>query len=70
MPVYLVTLVFGVMSVWVCRHAPEETVGVMAASIAAILLICGIVMAPWPVQLTGLVVLVVDRFNHGYEEIL
>lgn len=70
MPVYLVTLVFAVVCVWVFRHAPEETVGVMAASIAAILLVCGIVLAPWPVQLAGFVILLVDRFNHGYEKTL
>ena len=70
MPVYLVTLVFGFVSVWVLRHAPEETVAVMAASIAAILLLCGIILAPWPVQLAGFVILLVDRLNHRYEEIL
>ena len=70
MPVYLVTLVFGFGCVWVFRHAPEETVAVMAASVAAILLLCGIILAPWQIQLAGFVILLIDRLNHGYEEIL
>jgi hypothetical protein len=70
MPVYLVTLVFGFVFVWLLRHAAEETVVVMTASIAAILLICGIILAPWPIQLAGFVILLVDRLNQGCEEIL
>jgi hypothetical protein len=68
MPLYLVTLVFGFVFVWLLRHAAEETVVVMTASIAALLLICGIILAPWPIQLAGFVILLVDRLNQRFEE--
>lgn len=68
MPLYLVSLVFGFVFVWLLRHAAEETVAVMTASIAAILLICGIILAPWPIQLAGFLILLADRLNQRFEE--
>ncbi len=70
MPLYLVTLVFGFLFVWLIRHTHEETVVVMAASLAAILMICGIILAPLPIQLAGFVILLVDRLNQRFEETL
>lgn len=68
MPPYLVTLVSGFLFVWLIRHTHEETVVVMAASLAAILLICGIILAPWPIQLAGFLILLADRLNQRFEE--
>lgn len=67
MPLYLVPLVSGFLFVWLVGHAHKETVVVMAASLAAILLICGMILAPWQIQLTGFVILLVDRLNQRCE---
>ncbi|WP_199248802.1 hypothetical protein [[Phormidium] sp. ETS-05] len=59
----IVTIATAVLSMWVSRHTSEEMVGVMATTMAALLLILGIILSPWQIQLGGLVVLMWDRIT-------
>lgn len=63
LPIYIIPLAVALCAFLIYRHVTEETVGVMAVAIAAILVILGLILAPWQLQLVGALALVLDRFQ-------
>lgn len=63
LPIYIIPLGIALCAFSIYRHASEETVGVMAMTIASILVIVGLILAPWQLQLVGVLALVMDRFD-------
>lgn len=63
LPIYVVPMTVGVCAFLIYRHASEETVGVMAMAIAALLAILTLILAPWQLQLIGAIALLLDRLH-------
>ncbi|MBK4731426.1 hypothetical protein JJD41_16370 [Oxynema sp. CENA135] len=60
---YIIAPMVALAAWWSWRRVAEETVGVMAISIASVLLLCALAFAPWQFQLVGVLALVCDRFE-------
>ncbi len=62
-PVCIIPLSIAVCAFLINRRTSEETVGVMSMTLAGLLAVVALILAPWQIQLVGAVALVLDRYH-------
>ncbi|MCT7984837.1 hypothetical protein NG796_16325 [Laspinema sp. A4] len=60
-PVCIIPLSISVCAFLINRRTSEETVGVMTLTLAGLLAVVALILAPWQVQMLGALVLLFDR---------
>ncbi len=60
-PVCIIPLSISVCAFLINRRTSEETVGVMTLTLAGLLAVVALILAPWQIQMLGALVLLVDR---------
>ncbi len=60
-PVCIIPLSISVCAFLLNRRTSEETVGVMTMTLAGLLAVVALILAPWQIQMLGALALLLDR---------